>query len=108
MLSEELQQFLRKEFPYKARKMVFTPEMKVYRDFKLEGEDLEDFVCHFMDRFNVKISENFNYDERFYPEGISMIELIRYLFLGKKLEREERKDLSLAELEEAIKKGVLE
>ena len=104
MLSEELQQFLRKEFPYEARRMVFTPEMKLYKNFKMEGEDLDDFIIHFIERFNVKIAETFNYEERFYPEGISIMELIRNLFLGKKQEREERKDLSFAELDEAIKK----
>ena len=108
MLSEELQQFLRKEFPYEARRMVFTPEMKLYKNFKMEGEDLDDFIIHFIERFNVKIAETFNYEERFYPEGISIVELIRNLFLGKKQEREEHKDLSFAELDEAIKNGILE
>ncbi|ATA90355.1 DUF1493 family protein [Capnocytophaga stomatis] len=108
MLSEELQEFLRKEFRYESRKMVFTPEMKLYKNFKMAGEDLDDFVGRFMKRFNVKLGEAFNYEERFYPEGSPILELIKNIFLGKKQEKEERKDLSFAELDEAIKSGILE
>lgn len=29
--------------------------MKLYKDFDLEGEDVEDFLSHFTEQFNVKI-----------------------------------------------------
>ncbi|GIM56583.1 hypothetical protein CAPN006_09770 [Capnocytophaga canimorsus] len=119
MLSNELQEFLKKEFPYEARKMIFTPEMKLYKDFKMEGEDVEDFLFRFIKRFNVKIGENFDFKERFYLEfeGSSIERLLLpFTFIAKLIaillfgqpKRDERKDLSFRELDEAIKRGVLE
>lgn len=109
MLSEELQQFLRKEFPYQASGMVFTTEMKLSKDLKMDDpEDLDDFISHFIKTFNVNLGEKFSFEERFYTEGVSIFEVIWSFLTVKKIEREPRKDLSLAELQRAIETGVLE
>ncbi|GET46683.1 DUF1493 family protein [Capnocytophaga felis] len=119
MLSNELQEFLKEQFPYDAQKMIFTPEMKLYKDFKMVGEDVEDFLLDFTKTFNVKLGDNFNFKERFYLEFEgSLIErlLLPFTFIQKLInislfespKEDERKDLSFAELDRAIKTGVLE
>lgn len=115
MIDPKLQQFLEKELIVKWQKPVeFHPEMKLYKDFKLEGEDAEEFLMHFIKEFNVKFGENFNFNERFYPEyDPAFIKNIFAPILAlfntvSKNNQPQLKDLSIAELQKAIHTGILE
>lgn len=117
MLSNELQEFLKEMFPKEAKRIVFTPEMKLYQNFKMAGDDVEEFLLCFMKRFNVKLGESFNFQERFYLEYDSLSDYLLLPFTAiKRLVsaisgialKEEKKDLTFAELDEAIQAGVLE
>lgn len=118
MLSNELQNFLKEMFPKEAKRKIFTSEMKLFKDFGLENDEIEVFLKIYSNRFNVTISPNFSMENRFdvdkegtWLEAIkTLILLVPYLilwFFGY-YKSEEFKDLSFKELDEAIKKGVLE
>ncbi|TWP31558.1 DUF1493 family protein [Apibacter muscae] len=115
MIDNKLQIFLEKELLSKwDKRLVFTPDMKLHKDFGLVGDDVDDFLIHFIKEFNISVSNDFNFDERFYPEAYTLNAIFKVifnkaksLFLQKTIQEPELKDLSIAELQEAIKIGVL-
>ncbi|WP_295812536.1 DUF1493 family protein [uncultured Apibacter sp.] len=115
MIDNKLQKFLEKELlSKKDKRIVFTPDMKLYKDFGLVGDDVDDFLIHFTKEFNIAVSNKFNFDERFYPEAYSITDVFKSIFNKVKnilsqeaIKEPELKDLSIAELQEAIKTGIL-
>ncbi|CVK16924.1 Protein of unknown function (DUF1493) [Apibacter mensalis] len=115
MIDHKLQLFLEKELLSKwSKRIIFTPDMKLYKDFGLVGDDVDDFLLHFTKEFNITFSNKFNFDERFYPEAYTIFDVfkniynkIKGIFSQKTTNAPELKDLSIAELQEAIKTGVL-
>lgn len=118
MLSDELQEFLKEMFPKEAKRKVFSPEMKFFKNFGLDEKEVKGFLEIFIKRFNVRISENFSMEERFrLDEEGNWFDAIRFLvFLIPNIiemiinwdKLEESNDLSFGESDKAIKKGVLE
>ncbi|WP_185145293.1 DUF1493 family protein [Apibacter muscae] len=114
MIDNKLQLFLEKELLTKwSKKIIFTPQMKLYKDFGLEGEDAEDFLLHFTKEFKVNFDDKFNFRDRFYlefEEGFiknlfaPFISIFSFV-TNKKAPK--LKDLSIGELQEAINTGVL-
>ncbi|CVK15418.1 Protein of unknown function (DUF1493) [Apibacter mensalis] len=115
MVDHKLQLFLEKVLLSKwENKIQFRSDMKLYQDFGLVGYDVDDFLKHFTKEFNVTISSEFNFNERFYPETYSALDAVRSIciktiniFLLKSIYEKELKDLSIEELEVAIKRGIL-
>lgn len=114
MIDHKLQLFLEKELLSKwSKRIIFTPDMKLYKDFGLEGEDAEDFLLHFTKEFNITFSDKFNFSDRFYleyEEGFMknlFAPFIAVFYLLNNKKAPILKDLSIAELQEAIKTGVL-
>lgn len=114
MIDNKLQKFLEKELLSKwSKRIIFTPDMKLYKDFGLEGEDAEDFLLHFTKEFNIAFSEDFNFSDRFYleyEEGFMKNLFAPFISVFNLLNNKKSpilKDLSIAELQEAIKTGIL-
>lgn len=115
MVDHKLQLFLEKVLLSQwENKIQFKSEMKLYEDFGLIGHDVDDFLTHFTKEFNVRISNEFKFNERFYPETYSVLDIIKSIFnktvnifLQRSIYEKELKDLSIQELELAIKRGVL-
>lgn len=115
MVDHKLQLFLEKVLLSKwENKIQFRSDMKLYQDFGLVGYDVDDFLKHFTKEFNVTLSSEFNFNERFYPETYSALNAVRSIciktiniFLLKSIYEKELKDLSIEELEVAIKRGIL-
>ncbi|TWP24628.1 DUF1493 family protein [Apibacter muscae] len=115
MIDNKLQIFLEKELLSKwDKRIIFTPAMKLHKDFGLVGDDVDDFLIHFIKEFNISVSNDFTFDERFYPEAYTLSEIFKAifnkaknLFSQKTIQETELKDLSIAELQEAIKTGIL-
>ena len=120
-ISQELQLFLEKELLSRwDKRIIFTPEIKISKDFGLQGEDAEDFILHFMKEFNIVFGKNFNFKERFYPEFgegftynvfgplMSIFNFFRNSIDKNSPHNIELKDLSVEELQQAINKGILE
>lgn len=115
MINQELQFFLEKKLLSRwDKKIIFNPKMKLSKDFGLEGDDADEFIQQFIEEFNIVLGGKFNFKERFYPEfeegvvkNIFAPSISIYNFLANR-KKTELKDLSIAELEDAINKGFLE
>jgi hypothetical protein len=114
MVDNRLQLFLEKELLSKwSKKIIFTPDMKLYKNFGLEGEDAEDFLLHFTKEFNITFSKDFNFKDRFYleyEEGFIKNLFAPFIAAFNLLNNKKTpilKDLSIAELQEAINTGIL-
>lgn len=116
MVDHKLQLFLEKVLLSQwENKIQFKPEMKLYEDFGLIGHDANDFLTYFTKEFNVKISNEFKFNERFYPETYSALDILKSIFnktvniflYQRLIYEKELKDLSIKELELAIERGVL-
>ena len=115
MISKELHFFLEKKLLSKwDKKVIFNSKMKLSKDFGLEGDDADEFIQEFIQEFNIVLGEKFNFKERFYPEfEVGILKNIFNPFVSiynllSGNQKPELKDLSIAELEEAINKGFLE
>jgi hypothetical protein len=115
MIDHKLQLFLEKVLLSKwENRIQFRPDMKLYKDFGLVGYDVDDFLTLFTKEFNVTISSEFKFNERFYPETYSALDVFRNvciktinILLQRSIYEKELKDLSVEELELAIKRGIL-
>ncbi len=80
----------------------YSPDIMLYKDLNLYGEEAYDFLIRFSQKFSVDIL-NFNFSRHFPPEIDIISHTIFNLFKNKKY-----LDLTIADLEKAILKGKLE
>ncbi|AWG25816.1 hypothetical protein FK004_11590 [Flavobacterium kingsejongi] len=79
-----------------------SPNWKIEKDLGIYGDEAEDFIIRFSNRFNVDIS-NFNFKEHFNSEIDSISLFIVNLFYKK-----EKNELTINDLKKAVKNGKLE
>lgn len=79
-----------------------SPNYRIQKDLNIYGDEAVDFLTKFSKKFNVKI-DNFIFDDYFDPE-IDKISLFILNVFRKKIIK---KELTIENLKEAIKKGEL-
>ncbi|MBW1657933.1 DUF1493 family protein [Flavobacterium quisquiliarum] len=78
-----------------------SPNWKIEKDLGIYGDEAEEFITRFSNKFNVDISD-FDFVAYFNSETDVISLLISRLFYKK-----EKKELTINDLREAIKKGKL-
>lgn len=79
-----------------------SPNWRIEKDLGIYGDEAQDFIIRFSDKFNVDVS-NFNFKEYFNSEIDSISLFIANIFYKK-----EKKELTINDLKKAIKNGKLE
>lgn len=118
-ISPELYAFLDEVIITDKKHKVFTPDMTLIKTFEFEDEQIRAFFKLFTERFNIKISDTFNMEERFcfdsnkgsvwdFIRSILLLPILIIILLFSINKLEKIQDMSLAELDKAIKTDVLE
>lgn len=82
----------------------FSHETDLVKDLKLKGDDAYEFINSFSKKFDVNIAK-FDFEEYFDSEGNWIFPMILNLLLKRK--KKIKKKITLGDLEQAVKKGIL-
>ncbi|RNL68615.1 DUF1493 family protein [Sinomicrobium pectinilyticum] len=91
---------------FHPKKREITRDLELEEDLGITGDDADEILSIFAERFNVDIKE-FNSKDYFLEEGVDLIGALKSWLLGSKIKKEGRKRLTIGDLEEAVKKGKL-
>ncbi|HPF10364.1 MAG TPA: DUF1493 family protein [Flavobacteriaceae bacterium] len=81
-------------------------ETELEENIGLTGDDADEFLSDYAEKFNVDISE-FIFNDYFLEEGEDHFQTIASWFFGQKIKKNGRKRLTLGHLEDAVRKGKL-
>ncbi|SAK41062.1 acyl carrier protein [Caballeronia pedi] len=98
----QLELFVRSETG--ARK-VLTRQLTLEKDLDLTGDDADDFMGKFFEKFEVKHGD-FDLNRYFSGEGFNPFVIIGFLFSRKLRQQYEKVPLTLSMLEKAIEAGI--
>jgi acyl carrier protein len=87
---------------YHPKKESITRESELEVDLGITGDDADEFIVKFGEKFNVDI-ENFNPNEYFLSEGEDHFQTIKSWLFGSKVKKNGRKRITVGDLEKAIK-----
>lgn len=101
---ENLESFVRVEAGISGRKTL-TRQLGLESDLDLTGDDADDFMGKFFEKFEVKHGD-FQFDRYFCGEGFNPFVILGFLFSAKLRRKYDREPLTLGMLEKAIEIGV--
>lgn len=101
---EEIKAIIPKIFYPKKREI--TADMELEEDLGITGDDADEFIMTFSERFNVS-TKNFKSSDYFASESEDPFQTVAGWLFGKKLKKNGRKRITLGDLEKAVEEGEL-
>lgn len=99
----ELESFVRNEIGVRESKRL-TRELSLEKDLDVTGDDADDFMGKFFERFKVEHGD-FEFQRYFSVEGFNPLEIIGMIFSKKIRQKYDKIPLTLGMLEKAVESG---